>query len=157
MGSLAPFVSSFLLSRLCTRASPLARPGRPSFLTPLSLFCPSLRPLYSNSLSLNPALAPQARFFALTANNNKMDSDASMFSLGEESDGYVPETVSNPFFYPSFVGTINRFAHCVPISLPPFAYFACQTASHSFNPSLQTYLHQTHFSPNTCVSALLHK
>lgn len=108
-------------------------------------------------MSLNPALAPQARFFALTANNNKMDSDASMFSLGEESDGYVPETVSNPFFYPSFVGTINRFAHCVPISLPPFAYFACQTASHSFNPSLQTYLHQTHFSPNTCVSALLHK
>lgn len=147
MGSLAPFVSSFLLSRLCTRASPLARPGRPPFLTPLSLFCPSVRPLYSNSLSLNPVLAPQARFFALTANNNKMDSDASMFSLGEESDGYVPETVSNPLFYPSFVGTINRYAHCVPISLP-------QSASHSFNSFLKTYLHQAPSPPNTFVSAL---
>jgi hypothetical protein len=154
MGSLAPFVSSILLSRLCTRASPFARSAHPSFSTPLSLFCPSLRPLYSTSLSLNSVLAPRARFFTLSANNNKMDSDASMFSLGEESDGYVPETVSILLFYPSFVKTITRFAHCMPVYLLLFACSACQTASQSFNPSLQAYSHQATFLPNTFVSAL---
>lgn len=34
-----------------------------------------------------------------------MDSDESIFSMGEESDGFVPETVSNiPSAYFSFIG-----------------------------------------------------
>jgi hypothetical protein len=84
--------SSFspLLSRLHARATPFARSNCPLSLKPLFSF----PPLYTLSLTLHSTTWPsQARFFSPTSNINKMDSDESMLSLEDESDGFVPETV----------------------------------------------------------------
>jgi hypothetical protein len=89
--SLAHFVPSFLLLRSCAQVSSRARLSCP---LPLSTrFCLSLSPplSYSN-------IAPLA-YRASTLLNRKMDSDvseASNFSLDDDSDGYAPAPVSPP-------------------------------------------------------------
>jgi hypothetical protein len=92
--SLAHQVFSPSLSRLCARAVPFIRLSRHLLLSPLSLSCRPTPSLLSHSLSKPCLLAPHTRFFSAPKSANKMDSEASDFSFDDESDGYVPEVVS---------------------------------------------------------------
>lgn len=88
---LVQLAPSFSLLRFCGRATPLVSLNR------LSLFSspsPSW-PVPSSFLLINPSIVAFSKSSSNLPNTkNKMSSDESMFSMDDESDGFVPEIVS---------------------------------------------------------------